>query len=146
MGLKYLIVLHVLGACVWVGGHLVLAISVLPKALKKKDPNIVRIFEEHYERVGIPALILQVITGLIITSIYFPISEWFSFSDRYHIQIGIKLILLSITFILAIHARIFIIPKLNSENLTSLAWHIVAITSVAVAMLFTGLNFRLAII
>lgn len=146
MGLKYLIVLHVLGACVWVGGHLVLALSVLPKALKKKNPDIVREFEEHYERVGIPALLLQVITGLMIAVIYMPVSEWFTFQDRAHIHIGLKLILLFITFLLAVHARLFIIPKLSRNNLASLGWHIVAITTVAVAMLFVGLNFRLAII
>lgn len=146
MGLKYLIVLHVLGACVWVGGHLVLALSVLPKALKKKNPEIVREFEVHYERVGIPALLLQVITGLMIAVIYMPVSEWFTFQDRAHTHIGLKLILLLITFLLAIHARLFIIPKLSQNNLSLLAWHIAAVTIIAVLMLFLGLNFRLAII
>lgn len=146
MGLKYLIVLHVLGACVWVGGHLVLALSVLPKALKKKNPEIVREFEVHYERVGIPALLLQVITGLMIAVIYMPVSEWFTFRDRAHTHIGLKLILLLITFLLAIHARLFIIPKLSQNNLSLLAWHIAAVTIIAVLMLFLGLNFRLAII
>lgn len=146
MGLKYLILLHTLGACVWVGGHLVLALSVLPKALKKREPEIVREFESHYERVGIPALLLQVITGVMIAIIYMPVSEWFTFQDRAHTHIGIKLILLMLTFTLAVHARLFIIPKLSRNNLSLLGWHIVAITTVAVAMLFVGLNFRLAII
>ncbi len=146
MGMKYLILLHVLGACVWVGGHLVLAISVLPKALKKNDPEMVRQYETHYERVGIPALLVQVATGLMMAVFYSPVSEWFSFQDRVHTHLGIKLILLGLTFSLAIHARFFIIPKLSQSNLRVLGWHIVAVTSVAVAMVFVGLNFRLAII
>ncbi len=145
MELKILIVLHVLGACIWVGGHLILALSVLPKALKDKDPDVVRVFEDRFERIGIPALALQIITGFWMAGIYFPVSEWLSFSDRMHIHIGIKIILIITTALLALHARIFIIPKLNSDNLNSLAWHIIAITVVALALLFTGLNFRLFI-
>ncbi|MBK7149000.1 MAG: CopD family protein [Bacteroidetes bacterium] len=146
MTLKYLILLHTLCACIWVGGHLVLALSVLPKALKKKEPEIVREFESHYERVGIPALLLQVVTGVMIAVIYMPVSEWFTFQDRVHTHIGIKLILLFVTFALAVHARLFIIPKLSRHNLALLAWHIAAVTAIAVLMLFIGLNFRLAII
>ncbi len=146
MLLKYLILLHVLGACIWVGGHLVLALSVLPRALKQKSPGIIREFESHYERIGIPALLVQVLTGLLIAYQYFPVNEWLTFSDRPHIHIGVKLILLFVTVLLAVHARFFIIPRLNATNLSQLAWHITAITTVAVLMLFTGLNFRLAII
>lgn len=146
MWLKCLIVVHVLGACIWVGGHLVLALSVLPNALKEKNADIVRVFEAHYERIGIPALVLQVITGLLVAINYVPVAEWFAFSDTMHIHIGIKLILLLITFALAIHARLFIIPKLNTDTLPSLAMHIIAITVVSVLMLFVGLNFRLGII
>ncbi|MFN8321740.1 MAG: copper resistance protein CopD [Chitinophagales bacterium] len=146
MWLKCLIVFHVLGACVWVGGHLVLALSVLPKALKEKNADTVHVFETHYERIGIPALVIQVITGLLIAANYVPVTEWFLFSDSMHIHVGIKLILLLITFMLAIHARLFIIPKLSAETLPSLAMHIIAITIVAVVMLFAGLNFRLGII
>ena len=36
-----LLTLHILGACVWTGGHLVLAITVLPRALARRDAHIV---------------------------------------------------------------------------------------------------------
>jgi len=32
--LKILIIIHTIAACVWIGGHLILAITVLPKAWK----------------------------------------------------------------------------------------------------------------
>lgn len=145
MMIKYLILLHVLGACIWTGGHLVLALAVLPKALKKKNPEIVREFESHFEKIGIPALLLQVISGLFMAAYYLPVQEWFCFNGRIQTHIGIKLILLILTFALAIHARLFIIPKLSPQNLTLLAWHIAAVTCIAVLMVFLGLNFRLAI-
>lgn len=146
MLLKILILLHVLSACVWVGGHLVLALSVLPKALREKNPEGVRAFEERYERVGIPALLIQVVTGVWIAHLYIGVKNFFSFSHVIDSHISVKLILLMLTFLLAIHARLFIIPKLNVNNLPQLAWHIIAVTLLAVALLFTGLNLRLSIV
>jgi putative copper export protein len=144
MLLKILVLVHVLGACIWVGGHLILALSVLPEAFRKKDYKVVLEFEKRFERIGIPALMLQVVSGLWMASIYLPVNEWLAFSDRVHIHIGIKLILLLLTAILAIHARLFIIPELSNANLSVLAGHIFIITAIAVSLLFVGLNFRLA--
>lgn len=143
MEIKFLILFHVLGACVWVGGHLVLALSVLPKALKEKDPAIVQAFEERYERIGIPALIVQVITGLRLAAIYVGMENWFRFDNVMNAHVSLKLILLIATFLLALHARLFIIPKLGPQNLSLLGLHIVSITLVGLALLFLGLNFRL---
>jgi len=42
MTFKILVLLHILSATIWTGGHLVLAIIVLPKALKKKRIRINR--------------------------------------------------------------------------------------------------------
>lgn len=64
------LVLHLLGATVWVGGHLVLLITVLPKALRDRNPHPVLEFEKPFERIGIPALVLQVITGLWLAHRY----------------------------------------------------------------------------
>ncbi len=144
--MKYLIVLHVLGACVWTGGHLVLALSVLPKALKRKNHQIIADFESHFKKIGIPALFVQVITGIIMAAHYLPLSEWFTFNGPVQMHIGLKLILLVLTFALAIHARLFIIPKLSTGNLKQLGWHIAAVTVIAVLMVFIGLNFRLRIV
>ncbi len=34
-----LVLLHVLGASIWTGGHLILTLTVLPEALKKKQSS-----------------------------------------------------------------------------------------------------------
>ena len=135
-----------IGACVWVGGHLVLAISVLPKALKEKNPDVVRTFEEIFEKIGIPSLILQVVTGIWIAHLYIGVHNFFSFENTAFTHVSVKIILLIATLLLAAHARLVIIPKLNADNLFSLMLHIIAVTIIAIAMLFTGLNFRLHII
>jgi len=50
---RLLIILHLLGASVWVGGHLVLSLVVLPRALHARDASIVREFESGYERASV---------------------------------------------------------------------------------------------
>ena len=98
--MKWLILLHVLGATIWVGGHLILSITFLPKTLREKDVMIIKNFEQHFERVGLPA------------------------------------------FALAVHVRFFIFPKVENENLSSLVFHIILVTVLAVTFVVVGLSFR----
>ena len=53
---RLLVLLHLLGAAVWVGGHLVLSLTVLPRALRAGDPRILLDFESGYERLGIESV------------------------------------------------------------------------------------------
>lgn len=146
MELKILIILHILAACVWVGGHLVLSITVLPKAWKKKDASIIKAFEEPFEKIGIPSLLIQVITGFRLAMLYLPFSAWFDFSNTTSKLISFKLILLVMTIILAIHARFFIIPRLTNNKIGLLGIHIIAVTMIGILLLLVGLSFRLDII
>jgi len=138
-----LILLHVLGATVWVGGHLVLAIGFLPEALKTKSVQSLQNFENKFERIGIPSLLIQIVTGLRLAFIRQPDwNLWFDFSNKETHGIGIKLILLLLTVLLAIDARLRVIPKLNSENIKSLAWHIIPVTVIAVIFVVIGTSFK----
>ena len=76
-----LLTLHLLGACVWTGGHLVLAITVLPRALSRRDVRVLQGFEEPFERIGIPALIVQVLTGVWLAAQFAPMSRWLAFGN-----------------------------------------------------------------
>ena len=141
---KILVILHTLGATVWAGGHLILALTVLPPALKGRDPKLIHQFEEHFEGLGLIALLLQVITGMGLTWSYFPRFQNFWALDSFlSIYIGIKLGLLICTLALAIHARFFIIPNLTQETMNSLAYHIVGVTSLAVLLVVLGTGIRL---
>jgi putative copper export protein len=137
-----LLTLHILGACVWTGGHLVLATTVLPRALARGDSRILRAFEEPFERIGIPALIVQVLTGVWLASQFAPISRWLAFGNALETRIGVKLILLGVTVALALHARLRLIPRLDGSNLRMLAAHIVVVTALAVALVVVGASFQ----
>jgi len=137
------LILHLLGASVWVGGHLILLFGVLPGAIKAHDPSIILTFEKRYERVGIPALLLQVVTGLWLANRYVPgVLAAFDFSDRLHTIVAWKLILLGATVIIGAHARLRIIPQLSPERLPFMAVHVMLITTLAVAMLVFGAAVR----
>ena len=67
-----LLFLHLIAAAIWVGGHLVLAVSLLPEAIARRDPDMVRAFERIYERIGLPAMAIQLVTGLWLALRYRP--------------------------------------------------------------------------
>jgi uncharacterized membrane protein len=137
-----LLTLHIFGACVWTGGHLVLAVTVLPAALTRRDPRVLRAFEEAFERIGIPALVVQVLTGVWLASQFVPVSRWLAFGSALEARIGTKLLLLGLTIALALHARLRVIPRLDNSNLGLLAIHIVIVTALAVALVVVGVDFR----
>jgi putative copper export protein len=140
---KLALVLHILGATVWTGGHLVLSLTVLPRALRQRDPDVIRSFEAGYERIGLPALAIQVVTGLWLAHRLLPrLSDWVSFTTVASTHIGLKLLLLLLTVVLAVHARLRLIPRLTERTLPMLAWHVIAVTVVAVLFVLVGVGFR----
>ncbi|MCP5498593.1 MAG: CopD family protein [Leptospiraceae bacterium] len=138
----WILSLHVLAATVWTGGHLILSLTILPGVLKNKDIEFIRRFESSYETIGIPALIIQIFSGLWMAGISLGGRDWFDFSNPVSRLVSYKLLLLFLTFVLAIDARLRIIPRLNKENLISLAFHIVPVTILSVLYVFLGVLYR----
>lgn len=120
-----------------------LAVTVLPRALARRDPGILRAFEEPFERIGIPALFVQVVTGAWLASQFVPVARWLAFGSDIEVRIGMKLLLLGLTVALALHARLRLLPRLDGSNLGLLAVHIVVVTALAVALVIVGVDFRI---
>lgn len=141
-GYAWALAIHVLGACIWAGGHLALATGVLPRALRERRAAVILEFEAGFERIGLPALAAQVVTGLWLAHLRLgPVAEWFSATPLAHI-FQIKLALLAGTVGLAVHARLQLIPRLTDATLPPLAGHIVAVTVLAVGFVIAGVLFR----
>lgn len=139
----YLLLLHILAATVWTGGHLVLALTVLPRALRARSVDELRRFEAGYEAIGIPALGVQVLTGLWLAHRMVPDpARWLAFADPLSRIILVKLLLLTLTAILAVDARLRLIPRLTPERLAPLAWHIIPVTVLSVLFVVAGVSFR----
>jgi len=139
-----LLSLHLVGASIWTGGHLILALRVLPRALREKDASRVADFEKAFEPVGLPALLVQVVTGLLLALQYSDTpAQWVELAPGFSRAIGLKLILLFFTIGLALHARLRLIPRLTDERLVPLAWHIGLVTLTSVAFVIVGATFRI---
>lgn len=103
--------------------------------------------KKKFEPLGLPALLLQIITGILLAYHYnVRIENWFSFSNGIEKVVSIKLLLLFFTVVLAAHARFFIIPRLHSGNLLQLGIHILLINIIAIAMLVIGTLIRVGVI
>ena len=137
---------HVLAATIWTGGHLVLALTILPQALRARSIDNIQAFEERFERLGIPALLVLVASGLYLATNLAPPSSWFAFDSPVTKAIAIKLGLLSATVALAADARLRIIPRLNAERLPGLAGHIVAVTLISVLFVIVGVGYRVGLL
>jgi putative copper export protein len=139
-----LVIVHALAATVWTGGHLVLDLGVLPAALRERSAERIRGFEATFEPLGLTALAIQVVTGLGMGWIELPgFQGLFSPANPIGMLVGVKLLLLAGTAALAIHARLRLIPQLTDANLSGLAWHIRAITALAIAFVVVGALIRL---
>lgn len=139
MILKLIIFIHIVAATIWTGGHLILSLTFLPKALSQNDFRIIETFESKYERIGIPSLLILVATGIYLATVYTENFWSFDFSIHFNKHIYIKLILLICTIALAIHARFFLIPK---RALKPLSYHIILVTIVSVLFVFVGFSAR----
>ncbi|KEF42177.1 MAG: hypothetical protein ER33_07410 [Cyanobium sp. CACIAM 14] len=65
-----LVIVHALAARVWTGGHLVLALGVLPVALRQASAERIRSFETTFEPLGLTALAWH-IGGITVLAVAF---------------------------------------------------------------------------
>lgn len=140
---RILLTLHLLGATVWVGGHAVLAFSILPQALAARDPAPLLGFEARFERIGMPALLAQVASGLWLAQHWLPIGAWLDWGGSPIARlISAKLALLAATLALALNARLRVIPRLDAQRLPLLALHIHLVLALGIGFVVVGMLLR----
>lgn len=134
-----LLIIYLICATIWVGGHLFLVFRIVPKALRENDISILKNFKQRFEPLGMPSLILLLITGILIGYQYdVKILSWFSFSNAIEKVVSIKLILFGCTFLLAMLAEFLFFPKLSPANIKKVAVLIILVTLIALTMLVLG--------
>lgn len=136
-----LLVIHLLSAAIWVGGHILLCVGYLPKTLKEKDPDIILNYEKKYEPAGMTSLFLLVTTGILMAYKYnVTIEYWFQFATPIEKVVSSKLVLLFTTAVFALSAQFRVLPKLkaNPDKLPEMTFHIVSVTTIGILMLIFG--------
>lgn len=138
-----LLFLHLLGATIWTGGHIVLSVVVLPGALRDRAPERLLAFESVYEKIGMPALVVQVVTGIWLASLMLAgPAAWLDPANPVTRVVALKLVLLALTLGFAISARWRVLPRLSPATLPLMAWHIVPVTLISILFVFVGVSFR----
>ena len=136
---QIILIIHLLAASIWVGGHLFLILRILPATLQQKDISILSDFRLKFGKIGIPSLLILVVTGILLAYDYnVPISDWFSFSNPIEKIISIKLLLLFTSLSLAVHAQKVVFPKLTSNRMLPAIVEIIIVTLISVSMLILG--------
>jgi putative copper export protein len=137
--IRLLILLHVLGATIWTGGHLVLALVILPMARRARDARIILEFEAAYERLAVPALLVQLATGPWLALLAKPENvSWSDLATFPVSYVALKLLLVLGILALAVHAKRSVLPRLGAEDFGNYGIHVWAVTLLSVGLVAIG--------
>jgi putative copper export protein len=90
-----------------------------------------------------PALVIQVLSGLWLAYEMIPdFRSWVAANDRLSQLILFKLFLLLLTVLIAVDARLRLIPRLSPDTLAAMARRIAAVTLLSVLFVVVGVSFR----
>ena len=142
MLIKLLILVHVLGASVWIGGHIVLLGVVLPQAMRHRDAARIIEFEKDYGRLGMLALGAQVITGLFLAARW--LGGWQAVRELSPtaLLVMLKVVLLLTIAGFAHHATRRVLPGLSAETLDRFAFHARLVTALSILLAVCGVAIR----
>lgn len=139
---RYVLLLHIIAATVWTGGHLVLALRILPGVLSRRSASMLLDFERRFEPLGMSALVVQVISGVWLASRLVPFSLWLSLGNPTSRMVVMKLTCLALTIAFALDARLRVLPGLRDDNVRTMVPHITAVTVLSVLFVVAGVGFR----
>jgi len=138
----YILLIHILGATIWTGGHILLALRILPRVLRERSSAMLLDFEKRYEPLGMSALVAQVITGLWLAPRLVPPSMWFNAGIPASRMLMLKFACLALTIAFALDARFRVLPRLRDDNVRTMVPHISAVTTLGVLFVAAGVGIR----
>ena len=139
---KYILLTHILAATVWTGGHLMLALRIIPAVLRTRSAAMLLDFERRYETIGLPALAVQIVTGPWLASRLVPINLWLSVANPYSRMVVLKLFCLALTAAFALDARFRVLPRIRDENVHTMLPHVIGVSILSVLFVVAGVGFR----
>lgn len=138
-----LLVLHLTGAAAWLGGHVVLLFVVAPAARRLGSAQPVIDFEHGFGRVGLVALGVQVVTGLLLARRY--VGDWgtvLSAPTPAVRLLMVKAALLALIVALAGHSTHRLLPGLTYQRLGRFMVHAWIVTGLSFLLLVCGVGVR----
>lgn len=138
-----LMVLHLLAAAVWLGGHAVLVLGYVPEAIRSRDPRALLDNYQRLNRIGLPALLIVAVTGLWLASNWLPeVGLWFDASLPISALILTKLALLILTLLLLGYLRLRVLSALTPDRIIRLGVVLALLALFATMAAAIGPSFR----
>ncbi len=141
MNHQLLLIIHLLCATIWVGGHLYVAIIIIPSVLKTRDATKMLNFEKSFEPLGMPSLLLLIVTGIwMMYQFGVHLGDLFAFSTPIETTLSLKVIFLLSTVALAISAQTWVLPSVRKSprRIPIMAIHVILVALLGVALLTVG--------
>jgi uncharacterized membrane protein len=139
-----MVILHLLGAAVWVGGHIVLLTMVLPAAIHEHRVEPLARFERGLGRLGLAALVVQLVTGLWLAHKW--LGSWEALFEsptpRSHLILS-KLVLLVLLVVVVGYRYHKLLPGLRPDRTGLYTMLTVLAAAFAVMLLMMGVGIRL---
>lgn len=108
-----LLLLHVLSACIWFGGYMVMSFVIVPQMKRENDPKVLLNFQSGFAKYALPSLLAQFITGPILALQKYPnVLDWFKFQNGEQDHIASKIIFMFIILWLVWRMQAKIAPRL----------------------------------
>jgi len=140
---KLIVMVHILGAALWIGGRGVLVGVVIPRVKRTGDVEHLKDFEKGIGRIGLAALAVQLVTGLWL------VDHWLGglgallrpTNPIAHMALT-KLALLVALVGLAGYAHHRMLPRLEPGRLGLFAMHAWVTAALSVILLVLGVGIR----
>jgi len=145
MEYQILVLLHVFLAIIIIGGVLLASFIVIPHAKKIGDPSFAFNYITAFDRGSHIALTVQLLLGFRLAMIYLPMGEWFGFETNISLSILLKLILWVALFAWMIVGKKMGMSSPEKGDLSTAARYFGILSALALALMVTGLNFRLGL-
>ena len=143
MSHQILLILHLLAATAWLGGHLVLVLGYLPEAIRSRDPRALLDNYQRLNRVALPALVVVIVTGLWLALNWMPdVGLWFDTSLPIAVVILAKLALLMLTLLLVAYLRLRVLTTLTPSRIPRLGLVFTLLALLATVAAAIGSSFR----
>jgi len=105
--------IHVIGATIWVGGHLLLLGGYLRRALREGSASPIIEFERMFARIGLPSFALTMVSGALMGLIRYPPSLWLDL-DGPTGRLGLKVLTVTALLPIMVYAEKRVLPALKS--------------------------------
>jgi len=143
MSHQILLILHLLAATAWLGGHLVLVLGYVPEAIRSRDPRALLDNYQRLNRVALPALLVVIVSGLWLALNWMPdVGLWFDSSLPIAVVILAKLALLMLTLLLLAYLRLRVLTALTPDRIARLGLVFVLLALLALVAAAIGPSFR----